>query len=533
MAGVLPTFENKRVYTTSKNDLDGKEYDIIVIGSGMGGMSCAAALSNFGKKVLVLEQHYLPGGYTHMFTRKGYSWDVGVHAIGEVGHSGQLARAFNWLSKNKVKWNSLGKSYDSFYYPDNYSIEFPDDKNVFIDRLKTDFPLEKTNIDNYFKLVKKATKESKTYFAYKLLPEKLGKVLSNITYRFQRNWWEVTTEVVLKELGLSDKLITVLTAQWGYHGNIPGDSSFAIHAMIVKHFSWGAFYPVGGSKSIAAALLSQVEEAGGNTLCRASVDQILLKGNKAIGVRLQSGEEFFAKKIISAISVKKSIDLIPKNSSKLNWFQEIKSIPDSPPYICVNLAFKGDIKSAGASSTNMWFMNTYDRTQGMWKFSNSNTKVPILYVSFPSLKDPKHDAGEEQMHTGEAITFIPYEMFKQWSDTVSRKRGDDYIDLKSQIESQVLELLKTEIPEIMKYCVYSELSTPLTAEYYINANKGAIYGLDSSPKRFNCSKLRPRTPIKNFYLSGVDIATTGVSGAMIGGLMTASCIEPRVIPKML
>ena len=115
---------SSRPYKVAR-DAGSGPWDVIVIGSGMGGMACAAALAKYGRRVLVLEQHYIPGGFTHMFSRKGYHWDVGVHAMGEMRAEDVPGRLLRWLTNNQVKMQSLGSPYDRFYFPDNFYIEFP------------------------------------------------------------------------------------------------------------------------------------------------------------------------------------------------------------------------------------------------------------------------------------------------------------------------------------------------------------------------------------------------------------------------
>src|SRR4029079_794117 len=100
-------------------------WDYVVIGSGMGGMTTAALLAKLGRRVLVLEQHYAPGGFTHVFKRPGYHWDVGVHAVGEVTEHSMTGRILRALTDGKLEWTSLGSVYDQFNFPDGFSIDFP------------------------------------------------------------------------------------------------------------------------------------------------------------------------------------------------------------------------------------------------------------------------------------------------------------------------------------------------------------------------------------------------------------------------
>jgi len=530
---VLPKYEGERVYRQVKARKT-SNWDVIIVGSGMGGMCCAAALAHYGKKVLILERHYIPGGFTHMFQRGKFSWDVGVHALGEMDNRYKVGQMLNWLSDNKIKMKSLGSPYDQFFWP-GFDIGFPDSREKFNKVLKEKFPDEVDKIDEYFVFVKKVAKSTEFWFAMKSMPELIGKWGRRLYHLFNKNYWELTTKVVMDEMGLSPKLQTVLCAQWGYYGSIPQESSFAIHALTQTHFWGGAYYPEGGAKEIAGSLLKVVEDAGGETLCGADVHEIIVENGKAKGVRLTTGEEFFAKKIVSGAPAKTTMSkLLPEKYRKTEWSKSIMELKNSPPYICLHMGFEGDIKKAGASSTNWWFNNRWEVDNDfVWNIKEKDAEADILYVSFPSLKDPQHVPSENNYHTGECVTFIPYDEFEQWNETNRTNRPEEYKKYKQEIEDRLIAQLKKHMPEVMKHLTFCEMSTPLTAEHFCGAIQGAIYGLASEPKRFNNEKLRPRTPIRNFYLTGIDSMSIGVAGAMTSGMMTAAAIDPRVYTKIV
>ena len=128
------------------------DYDAIVIGSGMGGLTTAALLSELGWKVCVLEQHYTAGGYTHSYDRAGYEWDVGVHYIGDVGAKTRTRRMFDFLSDGKLEWAPMDDEYDRFYIGDKIFCARAGRKE-FRDNLVVQFPQEEQAIDRYMHLL--------------------------------------------------------------------------------------------------------------------------------------------------------------------------------------------------------------------------------------------------------------------------------------------------------------------------------------------------------------------------------------------
>ena len=145
-------------------------FDCIVIGSGMGGMTAAAMLSRLGKRVLVLEQHYTPGGFTHMFKRPGYVWDVGVHAVGEVTERSLTGRILRDLSGGELQWAPLGSVYEEFHFPGDVRIDFADNPGAFREGLLQTFPDGADAIDGYFAKVREVGAGMRGYYLARLFP---------------------------------------------------------------------------------------------------------------------------------------------------------------------------------------------------------------------------------------------------------------------------------------------------------------------------------------------------------------------------
>ena len=504
-------------------------WDVIVIGSGMGGMTTAALLTKLGRRVLVLEQHYTAGGFTHTFKRPGYTWDVGVHAVGEVTRHAMPGRVLAALTDDHLQWASLGPVYDEFHYPGDLRLDFPDRPETFLQNLDAAFPGEGRALSTWMGLVRDVVAGMKGYYLSRLLPAALSDVAEGVMARGVRKYLSTTTAEVLKGVTGDERLRTALTAQWGYYGSPPSRSSFAIQALVTKHFLYGGYYPVGGSREIARTLLGTVKAGGGATAIRADVAAILVEGGRAVGVRLGDGRELRARAVVSAAGVASTVNrLLPAEVASTAWAGAVRDLAPAPAHVCLYLGFKGDIRAAGASGANKWFYEVWSSEAEAWepRPGEDLPAAPVLYCSFPSLKDPRHDPGPEQRHTGEVVTFVPWETFAPWQGSRWKKRPEDYEAFKAAMAARLLDQLLSHMPGLRGMVDHVELSTPLSTDNFCRPMAGSIYGIEPTPTRFKTRWLRPRSPLPGLYFSGSEVATVGVIGAMMGGVLAAVAVEP-------
>jgi all-trans-retinol 13,14-reductase len=509
----------------------GGPYDAIVIGSGIGGLTAAAMLARHGgRKVLVLERHYTAGGFTHVFRRPGYEWDVGVHYIGRVNSPReQIRAAFDNLSEGRLRWNPMPDVYDRIQIGDR-SYDFPTGIERLRARMKDYFPGESKAIDGYLAAVQAAVRSSGLYFAEKAIPAPIARLAGPFMRSRFLHYADQTTAQVLSRLTKNHQLIAVLTGQWGDYGLPPAQSSFAMHAFIAHHYLEGAGFPVGGASAIAAAIAPVIERAGGQIMVSAEVSEILLdREGRAIGVRMSDDQEIHAPAVISDAGAMNTYGrLLPANPDTRRARREIESIAPSMSHLCLYIGLKRNPGEPDFDATNLWIYGGPDHDSRMASFENDpHSPFPVLFISFPSAKDPTFAQRYPGRSTIEVVAPVPYRWFERWAGTRWRHRGADYDEFKRDLSARLLEELERHVPSTRGRVDFAELSTPLSTRNFANYQHGEIYGLSAVPERFRVRALGARTPVHNLYLTGQDACTGGVSGALFGGVITASLILRR------
>jgi all-trans-retinol 13,14-reductase len=505
------------------------KYDAIFIGSGLGSLTAAVILAKQGQKVLVLEKHYTPGGFTHVFSRTDYEWDVGLHYVGDVHKKGTFFNlTFDYLTDGKLKWEDMGDVYDRVFFGNK---EYPLKKGVkeFKQMLKNEFPGEEAAIDKYVQLLFEVNAANRTFYMEKVMPNFIRKIASGWMRGKLTKYSSKTTYDTIKELTNNEELIGVLSAQFGDYGMPPKQSSFAIHGVVARHYLNGGAYPIGGSAEIFKTMAPLITKRGGNTLTNADVKEVIIENNKAIGVLMADGKKIYGDKIISGTGLINTLHhLLPKPiAEKMPLYKELKTVPPSTSHLCLYIGIKESADKLNLPKANYWiYPNNYDHDVNLENFLKDpdNADFPVVYISFPSAKDPDWENRYPNTSTIEIITVAPYEWFKKWENTRWKKRGEEYEAYKEKMSQRLLEALFEKEPQLRSKIDYYELSTPLSTKKFANYQTGEIYGLDHTPERYAMKHLTPATPVKNFYLTGQDVVSVGIGGAVMSGLLTASAI---------
>ena len=517
------------------SDVSNEKFDSIIIGSGIGGLCAAALLGIKGKRVLVLEKHFKIGGWTHTFKRKGYEWDVGIHYIGQVHRpTSPVRKLFDIISDGQLQWSQMDDNYDRIIFPDK-SYNFVAPRSRFIEDMIKYFPKEERAILKYIDLLDSVAKSSRSYFSQKAFTGFLDKISYPLMTRKFFKYSDKTTLDVLKSLTDDNKLIGVLTGQWGDYGLPPSRSSFAMHSFVARHYLDGANYPTGTSRKIAETISDLIEKNGGSLYVNAPVKSIEVNKGKATGVVMDNGEIIRSRSIISNAGVFNTVNrLLNHNKSNSILSNQMKNIRQTKSYVCLHLGLNKPAEDLEVKNTNLWIYSDYDHDKAVQNYlDNPKSDFPVVYVSFPSAKDDKLIKEHPNKVTLEAITLSRMSWYKKWEHLDWKKRGSEYEEDKKRLSKRILDVIEKHVGGLKGNIAHQELSTPLTVRDLANYTKGEMYGIDHSPDRFRQRWLRPQSSTKNLYFVGQDITTVGVSSALFSGLLTASTVLGQNLSSLL
>jgi all-trans-retinol 13,14-reductase len=509
-------------------DAEQTGWDAIIIGSGMGGMAAAAALSKLGHKVLLLEQYHTLGGLTHSFSIEGFSWDAGIHYLNCVAPEDRERHILDWLSDTPIKFVSMGSIYDNLHIGDAPPLSLSRPYEAQERDLKDRFPNEAEAIEAWIAALREGRQAAFTVTSTRAMPEVIGLAMKWWHSHAIKRWCERTTQEVIDGITDNPDLAAAFAAQWFDHGGRPGKASFAMHALITaSYLESGAWYPVGGGAAFADHILPTITKAGGEARAATRVETLLMEGDRVVGVRTAQGEDVRSSVVISDIGARETVNqLLPVDCGHQDWVAEINALPHSVAHFSLFLGFEGDIEHAGATRSNHWIYPT-GKVDVIWTDAPEQPP-PGMFVSFASLKDSAHDPGPSKKYAGEIVAWTDWSVVKQWADLEPNARGDDYEEFKTAVEDVLFAQFEKYFPDLAQLVVFRNLSTPLSTEAITGHHHGGFYGIDVTPERVLSGALQAKTPVPGLILAGQDVLSPGIPGALWGGIFAAACVDPKV-----
>jgi phytoene dehydrogenase-like protein len=503
-------------------------YDTIIIGSGAGGLSCALSLARAGQKVLVLEQHYLAGGWCHTFSRGGATFTPGIHYIGLMGANESSSNLYKGLgiSQDLCFFRMNPKGFEHCWIGDE-RFDIPAGIENFKQALNQRFPNEVKGINRYLNTVNDVSKE------LQLIP-KIDGFLDAITIPWRTRHLGKYGLFSLKRViswHVKDPLLQkILNTQSGDHGLPPSKAPFPLHAAVMEHYLSGGYYPMGGGASIVNAMVKKIQSYGSEVRVKQLVEKILVRKDEgkssAFGVALADGQEIYASRIVSNADPAQTYEkLIAKEYISTQLREKLATTEYSCSSLILFLTVAMDVTTYGIDSGNIWFMPEGDMDSAyddmMTTDLDKKTSFDGFFVSCTTLKDPTSFDGIH--HTFEILTFVNRDAFKGF-DTEEKKRSQAYKAFKEHLMQKMITSFEQVIPNVSQHIVYKDLATPLTNEHFIHATRGSVYGTQKILQQIGPNAYKAESEIENLYLCGASILAHGVTGATFSGVDTASRI---------
>jgi len=495
-------------------------WDSVVVGSGPGGLVAAVALARAGQRVLVLEQHYLPGGWTHSFTLEGYRFSPGVHYIGDLDAGGSVRGMYEGLGlSSDLEFCELNPDGFDHVLIAGERFDQPKGFQRWMQRLYRRFPEERAGIDRYFATLDQIVRDVKKCDTMLDFPE-----VFTVPFRAPTllRWGLRTLDSLLDSCIRDPMLKALLSAQSGNHGLAPSRVSLPLHASMTAHYYAGAYYPRGGAKRIPQACIKELRRRGGQIRMRTRVQRILVERGRATGVEIERGERILARHVVCnadpAVTYGKL--LAPEHCN--GQIRKAARMEYSVSLLSVFCAVDMDLRGMGYDSGNYWWYRTTD-VDGLYarmERAMPAAEVDGLFLAITTLKDPGHQ-NKRGHHVLEMFTFVPYEPFERWKDSPQGVRDAAYQKLKRELGEKMLEAAENVIPGLRKHVIFLEIGTPLTNDFYCETYRGASYGTAKTPWQLGPFSFSQRGPVEALHLCGSSTLSHGVAGASMSGLMAA------------
>ncbi|MDJ0835928.1 MAG: NAD(P)/FAD-dependent oxidoreductase [Acidobacteriota bacterium] len=452
-------------------------YDAVVIGAGIGGLICANLLAKDGLRVLMVERHYMVGGYCSTFRRKGFVFDAASHFYPLLGNPdtltgkllGRLGIQCGWVKMDPV---------DHFHFPDGSTFRVPADFDTYLALLKQEFPDQATGLDAFFAEVNEAYMHGLLYY------------FRNRRSKWLDNYEHLSVRDALDKHFTDPKLKLLLTADGPHWGAPPKDTSFVFDSMLRLSYFLGNYYPVGGSQNFADELAQRFEERGGHILMKSSVVRITVEDGTATGVVVETGprtnrfrREVRADHVVSNADMMQTLnDLIGKEHLNPEFLNTIQGLRPSWPCFLAHLGLR-DVSTDLLRDIQGYYWNEWDPDLLGRNGLRCKVFVPTLFE--PGMAPPGCHVIIIQK-----VVEVDFDAIEDWPAH------------KLQIERYVMNHLATLIPGFYKKLVVSVSASAMTSYRFTGNYKGAMLGWVMEPGQLGANRPDIETPLDRLLFTG-------------------------------
>ncbi len=511
-----------------------EQWDAIVIGSGLGGLTAAAYLATNGMRTLVLEQHYVAGGNAHVFRRKRtFEFDVGVHYIGDCGPGGGIPTILRGVGLDgKIEFLEMDPDgFDTLMFP-GITFRVPKGWDKYRERLVATFPDDETAIHACIDVLQKVTEEFGA-IRMPITPDDLPR-LSREAPTFLK-WGLRPLADLFDDCGLGQKSRAILAGEGGDYAVPPSRTPVLLHAALMGHYLKGAYYPKGGGQVLPAHLVDVIRSNCGEVRMRVRVERIIIEDGKAVGVRLVGGDELRAPVVVSNADLKRTfIDMVGAEHASPETLKKVADYRMALPLFCVYLGLDIDLRDK-MPNTNYWYYDTFD-IEGMYREAGEGN-VPsslMMFITAGSVKDPETEMIAPKGCTSiEVMTIVPPD-YRLWAVEQGPAAGEryhgnkDYRSFKDKLTDMLIEGAERIIPGLREHIVWKEAASPITQEKYTLSTGGTSYGIEIAVDQFGPNRPSSTTEIPGLFLAGAStMQGHGIGGVMAGGIACASAVLGR------
>lgn len=484
------------------------DFDIVIIGSGMGGLVCADILGREGYKICVLEKNKQIGGCLQTYVRDRVIFDSGVHYLGGLGKGQNLYQVFKYLGlMDKLKLQKMDEDvFDKIIIEnDEKEYAYAQGYENFIQRLLKDFPAEEKALRLYCDKIKEVCSKFPLY-----------NLRSGGDINEKTPVLEINTEAFIQSITNNKKLQAVLAGNNTLYAGQGDKTPLYVHAMILNSYIESSWKCVDGGSAIGKYMAQNIRKQGGVIKRNTEVKKIVVEKDKAISVELADGSFVSANYFISNMHPVRTLEITQTPLIKSAYRSRVKDLENTVSSFIVNIVFK---KDAFPYLKHNYY---YHKEGQVWNMTNyTQENWPLGYALFFSASS-RSDVYAESMTI---LAYMKYDEVKKWAksfNTVSNEenRGKDYEDFKIQKANKLIDLVQQKFPGLRNAIQSYYTATPLSYRDYIGNEDGSMYGIAKDYRNPLKTFISPRTKVANLYLTGQNLNLHGVLGAAMSGLVT-------------